>query len=99
MHLRKAGKRLLLVSLVALIVGWKPIPENETRNNIPEPASRGMGGEIYIRYLPDGTKCAVLNGIRKGGLDCDWGGESKKRIEREMEERNERNNENRRERY
>ena len=35
--------------------------------------SNGFGSaDVKLVELKDGTKCAVMIGARKGGIDCDW---------------------------
>lgn len=75
----------LIISVALAMGGWKPITENGDK--ISESVSRGPGGTIHVRYLPDGTKCAVLTNVRAGGLDCDWAGDSEKRRYQERDPR------------
>ena len=74
----KYAKYCLIVFLTLILVGWTPIPEDKSLNSNQVEAASGYGGTIYIRYAPDGTKCAVLNAGRAGGISCDWAGESDK---------------------
>ena len=32
----------------------------------------GFGDHVKIVVLEDGTRCAVLIGLKKGGISCDW---------------------------
>jgi hypothetical protein len=32
--------------------------------------------KVTIIHLPDGTRCALYDAYRAGGLSCDWGGPS-----------------------
>ena len=46
------------------LVGCKP-PEPPTANNV-------LGGTIVEVQLDDGTRCAVWDGFKAGGISCDW---------------------------
>lgn len=87
MQFEKSIKISIAVLALSFATGWEPIPEDPNLNGIAESKTSGQGGTIYVRYLPDGTKCAVLDGFRAGGLDCDWAGESEKRRYQEPEPR------------
>lgn len=60
--------RLCACSVVVLLItGCSPAPD-----------AVGTGGtkwrsDVTVITLKDGTKCAVLEGIGRGGIDCDWG--------------------------
>ena len=40
----------------------------------PPTANRVQGGSIVEVKLQDGTRCAVFDGFKAGGLSCDWEG-------------------------
>lgn len=40
----------------------------------PPTANRVQGGSIVEVQLQDGTRCAVFDGFKAGGLSCDWEG-------------------------
>lgn len=42
-------------------------------NNTEQIVSDGGGsGGVKLIVLSDGTKCAVIVGYAKGGIDCNW---------------------------
>jgi len=49
-----------------------PIAQIGTRHTDLQPAATIHGKDITLVTLEDGTRCAVLTGIRAGGIDCDW---------------------------
>ena len=51
-----------LLSFTAIACG--PIP--------PPSANNVQGGNIVMVTLEDGTRCAVFDGFKAGGLSCDW---------------------------
>jgi hypothetical protein len=38
----------------------------------PPSANNVQGGNIVMVTLEDGTRCAVFDGYKAGGLSCDW---------------------------
>ena len=45
------------------------------QGNTQATVSDGNGqGDVALVILNDGTKCAVIVGYSKGGIDCNWNG-------------------------
>lgn len=56
-------RNITLVVILVLLGGCK----------IDSDVSDGLGSASIKEYsLSDGTKCAVLIGVYKGGITCDW---------------------------
>lgn len=53
------------------IVGCKVREPEQVESGVVLSA-RGNGGVVQLATLEDGTRCAVLIGSNKGGIDCDW---------------------------
>ena len=59
-------KRLLISAVLVLLNGCGDYAAKKDEINV------GVNDVVYEIYLKDGTRCAVLQGYRKGGLSCDW---------------------------
>jgi hypothetical protein len=64
-----------LIVLVALVLAGcgKPHDPKYHENGVTVYDSGGSGSVQEIT-LTDGTRCAILVGYSKGGIDCDWNG-------------------------
>jgi hypothetical protein len=60
-------KPLLFVPALVLLVGCSNEGYTPTQRNV-------QGGNIELVTLEDGTRCAVFDGFKAGGLSCDWEG-------------------------
>ena len=60
--------KLLIILAIVFFVGGCEV---EKATPITGPS------RVTIFHLEDGTKCALYDGFRAGGLSCDWGGNSR----------------------
>jgi len=64
-YYRTVSEIIILAGIMSVtLVGCKP-PEPPTANNV-------LGGTIVEVQLDDGTRCAVWDGFKAGGISCDW---------------------------
>ncbi len=61
---------LLLVCFGFLMVACAPSPDNTPRQ--PRIEYFAPHERIYDFYLEDGTRCVYVDGVREGGLSCDF---------------------------
>ena len=45
---------------------------NESNGNAQKPKHTDVRG-VYEITLKDGTRCALFDGYKAGGISCDWG--------------------------
>jgi hypothetical protein len=58
---------------IALVLAFLVAGCSETSPGAIDVSGSGGFAEVKIVTMQDGTKCAVLSGYKKGGIDCDWG--------------------------
>ena len=64
-------KGLLLVGFGFLIVACAPASSDNTPRQ-PHVINEAPYERIYDFYLEDGTRCVYVDGVREGGLSCDF---------------------------
>lgn len=62
----------ILVSVAALVFFLVSTSPVYTSSGPIIVENHGVPTVVRMVTLEDGTKCAVLIGYRKGGIDCDW---------------------------
>lgn len=67
-HKLKAVLRLGVTALIMLLSAACG-KQGDTQATISDGADKG---DVVLVTLKDGTRCAVLIGLKKGAISCDW---------------------------
>jgi len=71
-------KQIVIVLLTLSVLVMTGCTEDAEPVNPPNEAAPistlelSQGRRIEVYRLDDGSECAVLKGVRQGGLDCNW---------------------------
>lgn len=65
-------RKLLIITMLAALAGCNEKPREQLGNDTVYVGTGGHSAYVRMVTTTDGTRCAVMVGLKRGGITCDW---------------------------